>query len=498
MVVNRPWVGRAVAFVGVCGAWLLALGGAAWAAEPTSAPCELYAPAHFGNWYEVAGTRELRAVLAEARHWGFDRYGDWFDTLDCVDPFSGESPSGAGETAAPQQYSLGNALWERKLAAFVAAQGVGLQTDLVITPNHVYRDQLRREWLATDNKRIIGQLICPSVPQARRTILENQRHLFESLAAAGVRLTAINLAPYDYGGCDCERCRPWIVTFASLACEIHDLARAAHPGVELHFIGWWWTPDEHRQFAEFMDARAPGRATAIALHIPYGKSEVSPVALPAGCRRDAFVHIGYPDEHQPRDLYGLTGPVAAPARLERTVRRLREQSVGGVVAYSEGIYDDVNKALLAGLWTGRQATADEVLRAYAQRYFAADAASAGGWSSWLSAWGRPFTVEAADAQQSLQQLPGERQDWRFRQWELKVDLFAAHSEIGPGPEWAPPRLAAAERFWAIREALHRGVYGLGPQRHIFADRFIGLPWYQSWAANRRPQSRPAAQIAPEG
>ena len=33
---------------------------------------------------------------------------------------------------------------------------------------------------------------------------------------AGVNLTAISSAPYDYGGCACDQCKPWIITFAQL------------------------------------------------------------------------------------------------------------------------------------------------------------------------------------------------------------------------------------------------------------------------------------------
>ena len=78
---------------------LAALGWVAPAARAAEAPfCELYAAGHFGNWYEVAGVNEMRRVLAEAKHWGFNRYADWFDATDCVDPFSGDP-----------QYSLANA-----------------------------------------------------------------------------------------------------------------------------------------------------------------------------------------------------------------------------------------------------------------------------------------------------------------------------------------------------------------------------------------------------
>src|ERR1035438_7971219 len=40
--------------------------------------------------------------------------------------------------------------------------------------------------------------------------------------------------------------------------------------------------------------------------------------------------------------------------------RLSTQSVTGVMAYSEGIYDDVNKALLGALFTGKQKTSRDV------------------------------------------------------------------------------------------------------------------------------------------
>jgi hypothetical protein len=436
--------------------------------------CELYAVGHFGNWYEVAGQREMRRILVEAKAWGFNRYGDWFDTLDCVDPFAND-----------RQYDLGNALWDRKKTHFHTAQSLGLQTDLIITPNHVYRDQLKPEWLAETGGRVFGQLICPHRPGARQQILDNYRALFDDLAAAGVRLDAISAAPYDYGGCNCERCRPWILTFAELSRDIYEIARSSHPGVELHFIGWWWSAEEHRQFAEWMDKNAPNLATSIALHIPYDKTAVADVPLPQNCRRHAFVHIGYADHARPPDIYGRTGPVIAPDRLEQTVRDLKAQSVTGVVAYSEGIFDDVNKALLAGLFTERYRLADDVLLAYASRYFAADPAQARQWADWLRRWGEPYDVDAAGARESFRTLSGDPLDWRRRQWALKADMFAAHQQIGTTGPWTPERLGHVEAFWAAYETLNRGVYGLGPLRHSLGPTYIGLPWYKSWVEHER-------------
>ncbi|MBN2308932.1 MAG: hypothetical protein JXR94_08185 [Candidatus Hydrogenedentes bacterium] len=444
------------------------------AAEPPEAVFvarTLYCPAHFGNSYEAMGEREMRAMIQEAAHWGFNRYCDWFDTVDCADLF------------ADPHYNLGKALWERKKVNYRSAQSAGLACDLCITPNHVFLDQCRPELRAEAGGRIFGQLVCPSKPEARALILQNYENLFSDLAGAGVRLSALCACPYDYGGCACEACSPWILTFARLCREIHACAERHHPGIEMHFIGWWWSEEEHAQFAQWADAEAPGWAKSIALHIPYGNTDVSNVPLPAGCERRAFIHIGYADKAQPRDIYGHLGPVIAPNRLPQTIAALKAHGVSGFMAYSEGIYEDVNKAILAGLSSGRFADVDAVLDAYASRYFRAEGDAVRAWREWLKLWGAPFEVDAVQAGAALaalaRDLPAD--DWRLRQWAVKAEMLRLHAAIMAGEEWTPERVALAEAFWAARESLERDVYGLGPLRHILDKRFAPLPWHKSWA-----------------
>lgn len=440
--------------------------------KPAFAVCELYAPGHFGNSYEVLGDHEMREVLAEAAFWGFNRYADWFDMDDCKDPF-----------AKGYTYGLGNALWDQKVLHFRAAQSVGLPCGLAITPNHVYLDQCLPELLATRDARVFGQLICPSKPKARAMILRDYENLFADLAQSGVRLARISAGPYDFGGCRCRECDPWILTFAKLTHEIYGIAKRHHPGIKMDMIGWWWSAEEHRRFAQWIDKEAPGWIDFMFLHQPYGATKVADVPLPKGCRRGAFVHISYAEEASPRDPYGHLGPVIAADRLERTVADLRAQGVTGVTAYSEGVFEDVNKALLAGLGSGRFQTADEVLRAYARRYFGVDAKTAEEWAAWLKAWGKPFAVDPRKSGEVLAALLKKtpNDNWRRRQWELKQQLFEIHQRIGPGTQWTPQRLAEVERFWAVQEKLQRGLWGLAPQRHIFGRRYTPLPWYASWA-----------------
>ena len=124
-----------------------------------------------------------------------------------------------------------------------------------------------------------------------------------------------------------------------------------------------------------------------------------------------------------------------------------------------------------------------MLRAYAKRYFGVDDETAAQWAAWLAAWGKPYDVDTAAARIQLDALLAKSPtgDWRRRQWELKLELFRLHGEIAQGKEWTPERLALVDQFWAVREQIHRGLWGLGPQLHVFARKFSPMPWYASWA-----------------
>ncbi len=438
------------------------------------AEIELYAPGHFGNSYEVMGEYEMRAVLEEAKAWGCKSYGDWFDMLDCSDPFRAE-----------RQVDLGRALWNAKKANFRSAVKVGLKTDFLLTPNHVYVDQRVAPMLAESGGRVFGQLLCPSNEKAHKLILDDYERLFADLAVSGVELDRICSCPYDYGGCNCPKCKPWILTWGRLVREIFEIARKHHPKAEMVLVGWWWDPEEHRQLAEWVDREHPGWVKAMYLHIPYGKTSTADVVLPRGCAKGAFVHIGYADQASPRDLYGLFGPMVASERIPQTLRDLEAQGVTHLMAYSEGVCDDVNKAIYAGLASGRYASSADVLQAYAARHFGTDEETSRRWAAWLAGWGAPFTRDADQAQAQLALLleatPG-RDRRRVQEWVLKTELFRLHRQIeASGGEWTPERLELVENYWRTRERIQRGLWGLAPQKHIFAREFFSPAWYKSWS-----------------
>ena len=205
---------------------------------PLFATRTLYAPGHFGNGYEMMGDNEFHGLLTQWKEWGFNEYSDWFDPVNCADPYTSFL------------YDFGNAQVDAKKRRFGIAQKMGLPCVLVITPNMVFQEQCLPEVEATKSERIFGQLVCPSKPAGREIILRNHENWFRDLAESGVKLHALSAAPYDFGGCACKKCNPWILTFAELCREIHATAEKYHPGIEMRMVGWWWQPEEHRLFAE--------------------------------------------------------------------------------------------------------------------------------------------------------------------------------------------------------------------------------------------------------
>ncbi len=433
---------------------------------------ECYCPAHFGNSYEAMWPGEMADYLAEMKHWGFNRYADWITTTDICDPYTSDA-----------YWDLAMEQLDRKKRAFRAAQRLGFDLNLIVTLNHVYLDQLRPERAAKKDSRIFGQLVCPSHPDVRQLILNNFERWFADFAAEGIRLDAFTAFAYDYGGCACERCRPWILTFAQLLKEVHSIAEKHHPGIEPWVCSWWWTPEEHALFNQWTADEAPGWLKAMTLHIEYGRTRFKDVAVPVGCRKLAFVHIGYSDNAAVRDIYTKWGAVVAPHRLPRTLDDIAAQDAQGFQAYSEGVFDDVNKALLAGLGSGRFADAGEVLRAYARRYFGAASDRASQWAHWMALWGDRTQASLPEAGRELERLADDAPAmWRLEHWRSKVKLETLDREIGePGENgWTDAKLRLVDGFWAEQERLQRQVYKLGPVRHVFARRFSPPRWYDSW------------------
>jgi hypothetical protein len=447
---------------------------------------ELYCPSHFGNVYEVAGRQEMRAILSEAQYWGFNRYADWFDTVDLLNPYGRHD----------EHYNLPQAVWAQKFSHYATAAGLGFDLGLVVTPNHVFLDQVTPENAAEHvPRRIFGQLVCPSKPGVNEMILGNYRRLFQDFVDRGLCLAAISFGAYDYGGCACPSCRPWIVTFGKLARRIVEVGREFFPSAAAELWGWWWTDEDHRAFTRWANQEAPGLFGAMAHYLPYGETSFKRRPVPEGCATRAFVHIGY-GETRGIDVYGHYGPAIAPGRLEETVAWLAQEGADGFLAYSEDVCDDVNKAIVAGLGSGKYETSEAVLQAYAARCLGGDPAA---WSAWLRQMGRVEAVDPARARRQFDRLAATaRPSWRLDALACKLEMREADAAVRAETAWNEGRLAAAAAFWAAKERLWRQVWGRGLGRAILKFDWLVPDWYAEYVqqiGSGPGASRPASAEA---
>jgi hypothetical protein len=87
-------------------------------------------------------------------------------------------------------------------------------------PNE-YRGSFPKEWQATER----GGWVCPSVPEARKALLEQWDKDFAQRPDHDV----LRMYAGDPGGCRCPRCEPWGKTFVLLCEEVANLWLKHHP-----------------------------------------------------------------------------------------------------------------------------------------------------------------------------------------------------------------------------------------------------------------------------
>ncbi|MBO9605683.1 MAG: hypothetical protein J7639_07015 [Paenibacillaceae bacterium] len=449
-----------------------------------------YMPGHFGNSFEVCASGEMRRYLEDMALAGASGYGDWFDPNDMPDPYR------------PHVYhSSSMFLWRRKKEWLAYSAKLGLDNIVIVTPNVGFVDQMRPEWVGVrDHKlRVQGQVLCPSNPEARGVILDNQRRLFADLRQAGIPVARIVCAPYDDGGCACDRCQPYYPVFLALVGDIYETIRPSYPELKVDICGWWTSETESAQLRAFAEGTARDWYGSFLASAAYGvfelpdiRSQIGGMAL--GC----FLHVGF--SHDRRDVYIKSGVHIAPRRIRSVVRSFGAQRCDGFVTYNESFGDHYNTFIAGRLgWNLDADLRDETLF-YVRLMFGLSGEAAERLADVL------LDMEALDEERAaawldtLRELkPSVRvhpaQPWAFAHIEAKAELMALDRTIAAalaqegGFELALPamreRLARSERLW-------RFDYGFGVLRHILVPRNMLPEWYVEYAAREDGGTAPSA------
>jgi len=295
----------------------------------------IYLATHFHNFYHDAPVAKIRAYVEELGLWGYNVLVVWYD----MHHFDGFDDPTAIEFRA------------RLHVICEAARRVGLDVGFGVIANEGYNDSPVALRADPGGKRggWYDCVVCPSKPGGMEYVLRGLGQQFDWCADLQPRYVWI--WPYDQGGCGCAQCRPWGNNgFLRAAEPVAALARRKLPGVRV--IASTWMFDE-TEWQGLVHAFAAGRPWA---DLILAESGVRP---PPG----ELPMVGFPEISMYHTFpWGGFGATPLPSLVQGQWNAVKQKIDGGF-PYSEGIYEDITKAVFSQFYWSDQA-AQDTLREY--------------------------------------------------------------------------------------------------------------------------------------
>ncbi len=354
--------------------------------------------------------------------------------------------------------------WELEKQLNQTIHDYGLEVGVSYPPNTIAQAVTRDDWHPGS---FWPRLACPTLPAARDRILYERLLIFKELKY----VDHLFVPPYKVGGCACENCRPWARTYLELVGDLAKYLHRYHPQAQVWISNqgfsaseneWLWETLKRDQ-PEWMRVLEWGANTYGSLDSEPGSARrktgqrfypvVGAVArtlqetvrrLPIDWKlvlRPDVTHTFQPQyglEHIDPALFRLhtlESPFARPLGYHEVFRSSAGASAG-VTLYSEGIYDDLNKALWAGwMWSPNLTPWDATLT-YTRYWFGENAAqliaeavllSEANWETPLKGNEQIEQVTLLLDQAKMRVPPHLQEDnWRWTMWRLRglLDLLA--------------------------------------------------------------------------
>jgi hypothetical protein len=368
--------------------------------------------------------------------------------------------------------------WARACELLARAHWLGMDVGYFDYPNCVYDDQ--RGLRELGGKFRYPNDVCPSVPEVRKVLLANRQALYRAAKAAGVQFSFLIHNPHDFGGCDCQRCAPWIHTYVKLSEDLYQLAVRHHPRVKVYFTTWMCSPAEKQLLLDYLLRQRPGWAAGIisrpALDLPAPYVSVGWQTI-FGCGR--------------WECYGKMGADPLPLFLPGKIQEFHRRRIRTIHTYSEGIYDDINSAIVAQVCRRPLRTdIEDILREYCHANFGANRADSATLASLILARFKhaqegpfnaslrveePGTVLATLAEMEPRLPAWGKDDWRYGIFKTRVQLEVLDQRAAGVKGWLQrvdavlAQASAPGDDAALRKALERAKRFLGDLEVAFSD-----------------------------
>lgn len=423
----------------------------------------IYFATHFGNWYCHASVEDLRRYIEDLALWGYNQLVTWFDLHHYTD------------------LEAGAADWSRLAELDRIARELGLRVGRIAIANESFDGQappsLRAEHAVAGSG--YDTDLCPSIPEARRMILDDRRAWLEKIRDT-TSIDWICLWPYDQGGCNCSRCAPWPATYMSLCEEIAGLARTILPDVEILVSAWWIGTHVAGEDEAFFAALGEGAGwfeTIVAGTVEARRWLADGRRVP-----DPYGVLLFPEISMFDALpWGGRGANPAPRRFAAEMAELGPH-IAGAMPYSEGRYEDINKAVWAQLQWDRTRDVESVVEDYARVYFGAE----------VAAEARELILDVEAGLRDLGTAPRRdqlarsiearmpawaREGWRWQVLRAHTEMDVLKAELEAGTAGAARQEEVRARLRAVHEDLQHRVY-LHNERDSLRD-WIYLP-FDTW------------------
>ncbi|MHB1462412.1 MAG: glycoside hydrolase family 2 protein [Armatimonadota bacterium] len=299
----------------------------------------IYFATHFHNFYHDAPVQDVQRYVEALALWGVNNLMVWFDMHHF---------NGINDPAAQKMI-------ERLRMILQTAKSLGMGRGLGLVANEGYANS-PVELRATGPGRgaFFGIELCPNKPGGKQLIVQQFRDVFGHFKDIGI--TDLWIWPYDSGSCACEQCSPWGTNgFLTAAKPVAMLARECFPGVKLYLSTWFLDEGEWEGLAKAFKTKPDWVDALISQPNTYAFSHESPGRLPL---------LGFPEISMDGMWpWGGFGANPQPHGLQGYWDGFKAKSGGGF-PYSEGIYEDINKAVCAQLYWSPDRPVEDILKEY--------------------------------------------------------------------------------------------------------------------------------------
>lgn len=323
----------------------------AWSgtSEPQGTLRGMYFATHFHNWYHQAADAEVARYMEDLALWGINAVMVVFPMINLQD---WNDPQTEAALAMMKRYAK-------------AAHNLGLQfttgagnTMFIGAPETIRATPLPDPTHRRGNS---GHPICPSIPEGHAYIMDNTRHLFEELSDVG--LDIVCYWPYDEGGCACAQCAPWGSNGYYRMCrDLTLLGREYFPKMKTVLSTWMFDTPPEGEWQGLTEALAKDPrwldyilADSHEDFPRYPLDQGVPGNLPLLNFPEISMWGNWP--------WGGVGANPLPGRFQRLWDQVKHAVTGGF-PYSEGIYEDMNKAAVAQFYWNRDLSARDTLKEY--------------------------------------------------------------------------------------------------------------------------------------